>query len=82
MGQLGRLPIVRAWKFVFVVLVLNYLGQGAYVIQHPEAKSVLFEMIFHQAHILYIPFLVLSIIATVIASQAMISGMFSIVYQE
>ncbi len=81
MGQLGRLPIVRAWKFVFIALLLNYLGQGAYVIGHPEAKSVLFEMIFHQAHILYIPFLVLSIIATVIASQAMISGMFSIVYQ-
>ncbi|CAG0989554.1 MAG: KUP/HAK/KT family potassium transporter [Candidatus Methanoperedens sp.] len=81
MGQLGRLPIVRAWKFVFVTLLLNYLGQGAYVIGHPEAKSVLFEMIFFQAHILYIPFLVLSIIATVIASQAMISGMFSIVYQ-
>ncbi|CAG0997966.1 hypothetical protein METP3_03094 [Methanosarcinales archaeon] len=81
MGQLGRLPIVRAWKFVFVALLLNYLGQGAYVIGHPEAKSVLFEMIFQQAHILYIPFLVLSIIATIIASQAMISGMFSIVYQ-
>ena len=81
MGQLGRLPIVRAWRFVFLALLLNYLGQGAYVIVHPEANSVLFEMIFHQAQILYIPFLVLSIIATVIASQAMISGMFSIVYQ-
>lgn len=81
MGQLGRLPIVRAWYFVFSALILNYLGQGAYVIQHPETKSVLFEMIFRQAHFLYIPFLVLSIIATIIASQAMISGMFSIVYQ-
>ncbi|MCX9081977.1 MAG: KUP/HAK/KT family potassium transporter [Candidatus Methanoperedens sp.] len=81
MGQLGRLPIVRAWKFVFFSLLLNYMGQGAYVIGHPEAKSVLFEMIFNQAQVLYIPFLVLSIIATVIASQAMISGMFSIVYQ-
>ncbi len=81
MGQLGRLPIVRAWNFVFIALLLNYLGQGAYVIGHPEAKTVLFEMIFNQAQVLYIPFLVLSIIATVIASQAMISGMFSIVYQ-
>jgi len=81
MGQLGRLPIIRAWYFVFIALLLNYLGQGAYVIQNPEAKSVLFEMIFQQAQILYIPFLILSIIATVIASQAMISGMFSIVYQ-
>ncbi len=81
MGHLGREPIVRAWNFVFFALVLNYLGQGAFLIQHPEAKNVLFEMVFHQAQFLYIPFLVLSIIATVIASQAMISGMFSIVYQ-
>ena len=61
--------------------MLNYLGQGAFLIKHPDAKNVLFEMVYHQAHIFYIPFLVLSIIATVIASQAMISGMFSIVYQ-
>jgi KUP system potassium uptake protein len=81
MGHLGREPIARAWKFVFVALVLNYLGQGAFVIQHPDAKNVLFEMVFHQARLLYVPFLILSIIATIIASQAMISGMFSIVYQ-
>jgi KUP system potassium uptake protein len=66
---------------VFFALVLNYLGQGAFLIGHPEAKNVLFEMVYHQAQFLYIPFLVLSIMATVIASQAMISGMFSIVYQ-
>ncbi|MBI5327168.1 MAG: KUP/HAK/KT family potassium transporter [Deltaproteobacteria bacterium] len=81
MGHLGRLPIVRAWYFVFIALTLNYLGQGAFLIRHPEAKNVLFEMIFSQAQILYIPFLILSITATVIASQAMISGMFSVVYQ-
>lgn len=81
MGHLGRVPIVRAWHFVFVALVFNYLGQGAYLIQHPEAKNVLFEMVFYQAQVMYIPFLILSILATVIASQAMISGMFSIVYQ-
>lgn len=81
MGHLGRRPIIRAWYFVFAALLLNYLGQGAYIIQHPGAKNVLFEMIFHQAQFLYIPFMILSIAATVIASQAMISGMFSIVYQ-
>jgi KUP system potassium uptake protein len=81
MGHLGREPIVRAWSGVFVALVLNYFGQGAFILTHPEAKNVLFEMIFHQARFLYIPFLLLSIMATVIASQAMISGMFSIVYQ-
>jgi len=81
MGHLGRAPIVRAWYFVFFALIINYLGQGAFVIAHPDAKNVLFEMVFNQARPLYIPFLVLSIMATVIASQAMISGMFSIVYQ-
>lgn len=81
MGHLGRKPIIRAWYFVFAALLLNYLGQGAFVIKHPDAKNMLFEMVFHQAPFLYVPFLTLSIVATVIASQAMISGMFSIVYQ-
>jgi KUP system potassium uptake protein len=61
MGHLGRKPIVRAWYFVFISLLLNYLGQGAFVLKHPDAKNVLFEMIFHQSAVLYIPFLVLSI---------------------
>ncbi len=81
MGHLGRMPIVKAWYIVFVVLVINYLGQGAYILANPDARNVLFEMIFSQASYLYIPFLLLSIMATIIASQAMISGMFSVVYQ-
>ncbi|HGE70802.1 TPA: potassium transporter Kup [Candidatus Poribacteria bacterium] len=81
MGHLGRKPILRAWYFVFVALIINYLGQGAYMIKYPDAHNVLFEMIFYQSPYVYIPFLILSIIATIIASQAMISGMFSIVYQ-
>jgi KUP system potassium uptake protein len=81
MGHLGRAPIVRGWYFVFLALVLNYLGQGAFVISHPGVQNVLFEMIFTQARLLYIPFLLLSIMATIIASQAMISGMYSVVYQ-
>ncbi|HWR90409.1 MAG TPA: KUP/HAK/KT family potassium transporter [Dissulfurispiraceae bacterium] len=81
MGHLGRMPILRAWYFVFVALLLNYLGQGAFLIGHPESKNVLFGMVFYHAQELYVPFLILSIMATVIASQAMISGMFSIVYQ-
>jgi KUP system potassium uptake protein len=81
MGHLGRRPIVHGWYFVFFALVLNYFGQGAFILRHPETKTVLFEMIFSQSQFLYVPFLLLSIIATVIASQAMISGMFSIVYQ-
>ncbi len=81
MGHLGAKPIRHAWAGVFVALVVNYLGQGAFLLKHPEARNILFEMVFHYAEILYIPFLLLSITATVIASQAMISGMFSIIYQ-
>lgn len=81
MGHLGGRPIRRAWFLVFGALVLNYLGQGAYLISHPDARNVLFEMMFSLSGTLYLPFLLMSIGATIIASQAMISGMFSIVYQ-
>ena len=81
MGHLGRKPIVRAWYFVFFALYLNYLGQGAFIVQNPEAKNILFSMVNHHAPMLYVPFLLLTIMATIIASQAIISGVFSIVYQ-
>jgi len=81
MGHLGKEPIVKGWYCIFPALVLSYLGQGAYVLNNPEAHSILFSMVQGQAAILYVPFLLLSICATVIASQAMISGMFSIMYQ-
>jgi KUP system potassium uptake protein len=81
MGHLGGKPIRQAWGGVFIALILNYLGQGAFLLNHPEAKNILFEMVFHYAQVLYVPFLLLSISATIIASQAMISGTFSMVYQ-
>jgi KUP system potassium uptake protein len=81
MGHLGREPIVKAWHLVFFALVINYFGQGAFLMANPNSQNVLFDMIFSEAKFLYIPFLLLSIAATVIASQAMISGIFSIVYQ-
>lgn len=81
MGHLGRKPILRAWYFAFAALVINYFGQGVFLLGHPEAKNYLFGMVQHQSSLLYIPFLVLTILATVIASQAMISGVFSVVYQ-
>lgn len=81
MGHLGRKPITYAWFFVIIALVLNYMGQGAYMLTHKSSHNLLFGMVFQQTAVLYIPFLVLSIMATVIASQAMISGIFSIVYQ-
>jgi KUP system potassium uptake protein len=81
MGQLGRSSILKAWVLVFFALVINYLGQGAFLLTHPGAKNVLFEMAYTYAPFLYIPFLILAVAATVIASQAIISGIFSIVYQ-
>jgi KUP system potassium uptake protein len=81
MGHLGAKPIRQAWMTVLAALALNYLGQGAFLMKYPGSKNILFEMVFHYAEILYVPFLLLSIIATVIASQAMISGMFSIIFQ-
>ncbi|PKN84090.1 MAG: potassium transporter Kup, partial [Deltaproteobacteria bacterium HGW-Deltaproteobacteria-1] len=81
MGHLGKKPILNAWYFVFTAVVLNYMGQGVFAIQHPNIKFLLFGMVQHQAPYLYIPFLLLTVMATVIASQAIISGTFSIVYQ-
>ncbi|MDD2318762.1 MAG: KUP/HAK/KT family potassium transporter, partial [Geobacteraceae bacterium] len=81
MGHLGRKPIIRAWYFVFAALIINYLGQGSFILRHPEMKNLLFGMVQSQAPSMYIPFLILTIMATIIASQAVISGVFSIVYQ-
>lgn len=81
MGHLGREPIRRAWYFVFFALVINYFGQGAFAFNHGFEKNILFEMVRTQVEFLYIPFLILTLFATIIASQAMISAMFSLVYQ-
>lgn len=81
MGHMGKKSILKAWHFVFACLVLNYLGQGAHLILHPGTRLALFEMVLQESRILYIPFLILTVCATIIASQSMISAMFSIVYQ-
>lgn len=80
LGHFGRLPIQIAWcVLVFPALTLNYLGQGAMVLRHPEAMSDPFFLMFPQWSIL--PVVVLATIATVIASQAVITGAFSLVSQ-
>lgn len=81
MGHLGRKPIIRAWCIAFFALIINYFGQGAYVLSHGTGKNLLFGMIQWESPFLYIPFLILTIMATIIASQAMISGVFSVIYQ-
>jgi len=80
-GHLGSNPIRHAWIFVFIALIINYFGQGAYVISHQETEFILFSMVKEISPIVYIPFLLLTIMATIIASQAMISAMMSLVYQ-
>lgn len=81
MGHLGREPIQYAWGFVFVAVLFSYLGQAAFLLRNTEVANPLFEMIFSESQLLYVPFMVLMIAATVIASQAVISGIFSIIYQ-
>lgn len=81
MGHLGRLPIIRGWYGVSLALLFSYLGQGAFIVAHPEAKYVLYELVLYYAPFIYVPFVILSLAASVIGSQAMISGIFSIVYQ-
>ena len=80
MGHFGKGPIRAAWVFlVLPSLILNYLGQGAMVLAHPEtAKNPFFEMI---PDAVYWPVWLLAIAATVIASQAVITGAFSMTQQ-
>jgi KUP system potassium uptake protein len=80
MGHFGLKPIRFAWfGFVFPALLCNYFGQGALLLQHPEAIQNPFYLL-APSWALY-PMLILSTFATVIASQAVISGAFSITKQ-
>ena len=81
MGHIGRKPITKAWIFVFIALIFNYMGQGAFLLTHKTQTDAFFMMLYSQSHLFYMPILILSIAATIIASQAVISGIFSIVYQ-
>jgi KUP system potassium uptake protein len=77
MGHFGRAPIRRAWFFlVFPCLTLNYLGQGALVLHQPGATENPFFLL--APHWARVPMIVLATIATVIASQAVISGAYSV----
>ena len=80
MGHFGRRPIQLAWSVVVLpALLLNYFGQGAAVLGDPQAvKNPFFMMLPHAA---IWPMLLLATVATVIASQAVISGAFSMTAQ-
>jgi KUP system potassium uptake protein len=80
MGHFGKSPIRRAWIFfVMPALVLNYFGQGALILADPEAVKNPFYLL-APAWALF-PLVVLATCATVIASQAVISGAFSLTRQ-
>ncbi len=80
MGHFGRRPIQFAWfGYVFPALVLNYFGQGALLIHNPKAIENSFYLL-APSWALY-PLVILSTVATVIASQAVISGAFSMTQQ-
>lgn len=80
LGHFGRRPIQIAWFIlVFPALTLNYLGQGAMVLKHPENVSDPFFLLFPEWSLL--PVVLLATLATVIASQAVITGAFSLVSQ-
>jgi len=80
MGHFGRRPITMAWLYVvFPALILNYMGQAAMLIQHPEfVDNPFFHMV---PPSLTIPLLIIATLATIIASQAVISGAFSVTHQ-
>jgi len=80
MGHFGKRPIRIAWfSMVFPALTLNYLGQGALVLRDPEAIRNPFYLLAPDD--LLWPMVILSTLATVIASQATISGAFSVARQ-
>lgn len=80
LGHFGRRPIILAWLIlVFPALLLNYFGQGAFVLSHPhQVTNPFFEM---QADWARLPMVGMATLATVIASQAVITGAYSLVRQ-
>jgi KUP system potassium uptake protein len=79
-GHFGKKPLQRAWFcLVWPCLVLNYLGQGALVISDPAALEHPFFKLVPQT--LLAPMIILATAATIIASQAMITGVFSLTQQ-
>ena len=81
LGHFGRSPIRRSWfVLVYPALLLNYLGQGAFLLKNPEqVENLFFRLAPNWA--MY-PLVILATAATIIASQAVISGAFSLARQS
>jgi KUP system potassium uptake protein len=80
LGHFGRKPIQAGWLyFVLPALLINYFGQGALVLAHPVAiENSFYRMV---PELLLLPLVVLATAATVIASQAVITGAYSLIRQ-
>ncbi len=81
MGHFGKLPIRLGWfSVVFPTLLLNYLGQGAFLLSgsHIIDGNIFFSMV---PQVMLFPFVIVATLATIIASQALISGAFSLATQ-
>ena len=79
LGHFGRLPITAAWLgLVFPALILNYMGQGALLIEHGDAAGSFFLLVPEWGRV---PMIFLATVATVIASQAVITGAYSVAHQ-
>jgi KUP system potassium uptake protein len=83
MGHFGRKPIAIGWySLVLPALVLNYWGQGAFVLENPELVNPDTKFFFLMVpEPLKLPLVILATMATIIASQALISGVFSLTQQ-
>ncbi len=80
LGHCGRLNIQVSWIFVKITLVLNYLGQGAWVLlQHQENIGDVNPFFAIVPHGYLLPSIILATAATIIASQALISGSFTLI---
>jgi KUP system potassium uptake protein len=80
LGHFGKRPIQTAWlAIVLPSLVLNYLGQGALLIAHPEAIENPFFLLFPAWSL--VPVVIMATVASVIASQAVITGAYSLTRQ-
>jgi KUP system potassium uptake protein len=80
LGHFGRKPIQTAWfGLVLPALVINYFGQGALLLAHPEAIAHPFYRLVPD--MLLLPTVILATCASVIASQAVITGAYSLTYQ-
>jgi KUP system potassium uptake protein len=82
MGHFGRKAITRAWLcLAFPALLLNYMGQGALILAHPQTVANPFFFLVPGGQTGQKAMVVLATVATVIASQAVISGAFSVTQQ-